>query len=126
MDFDNIDVNLDTDIHNVNARKKMRASHEGGRYVDDIDDEARAISNDEYELDEELPINSDINDQIEDEDVDIPIDDEEGDSGVKDSSNVNSNKHQRQDHSDVISDNYEGFAGEDKDISESVKDEISE
>lgn len=73
----------------------MRPSHDAGRYEDDIDDVARAISDDEYELDEDLPMNhydnSDMNDQIEDEDEDIPIDDEEGDSGVKGSSHINSN-----------------------------------
>ena len=64
-----------------------------------------------------MPINSDINEQmIEDEDVDIPIDDEEGDSGVKDASRTGSH----------ISDNYSGFAGDDKQPSESVKDDMSE
>ena len=72
----------------------MRPSHDAARYEDEIDDVALAISNDEYELDEDLPINSDnMNEQIEDEEVDIPIDDEEGDSGVKDSSHINSNVH---------------------------------
>ena len=74
-----------------------------------------------------MPAASDnIADDVDDEDVDIPIDDEEGESGLIAKSGANSAAPGR-DEDDIISDNYDGFdSGNNRGASESVKDEISE